>query len=213
MEKGRMSCGDCAVVACDSNGTKKYPVFCPTQALTDGQVDAALTAYEDDEAQRAMQAAARVEFEGYRIWPRAQEIIEFANRMGYKKLGIATCVGLIRETRTLTKLLRGHGFEVYGIGCKVGAVPKTRVGIDEDCMAIGESMCNPILQAQRLNEEGTQLNIVVGLCVGHDSLFYRHAKALTTTLVTKDRVLGHNPVAALYTLDSYYSGLKAAKGE
>ena len=30
----------------------------------------------------------------------------------------------------------------------------------------------------------------------------------TTTAVTKDRVLGHNPVAALYTADSYYSKLK-----
>ena len=70
------------------------------------------------------------------------------------------------------------------------------------------NMCNPVLQAKLLNKAKTDLNVVVGLCVGHDSLFYKYSEALTTTAVTKDRVLGHNPVAALYTADSYYSKLK-----
>ena len=65
-------------------------------------------------------------------------------------------------------------------------------------------MCNPILQAKLLNRAKTDLNVVIGLCVGHDSLFYKYAEALTTTLVTKDRVLGHNPAAALHQADSYY---------
>ena len=46
-------------------------------------------------------------------------------------------------------------------------------------------------------------NIVVGLCVGHDSVFYKHSDAIVTTIVTKDRVTGHNPVAPLYTANSY----------
>lgn len=65
-------------------------------------------------------------------------------------------------------------------------------------------MCNPILQARLLNEAKTDLNVVIGLCVGHDSLFYRYSEAYVTTLVTKDRVTGHNPAAALYTARSYY---------
>ena len=69
-------------------------------------------------------------------------------------------------------------------------------------------MCNPILQAKLLNEAKTDLNLVVGLCVGHDSLFYKYSEALTTTVVTKDRVLGHNPAAALYTAESYYKRLR-----
>ena len=36
-----------------------------------------------------------------------------------------------------------------------------------------EPMCNPIAQAQLLNRAQTQLNICLGLCVGHDSLFYK----------------------------------------
>ena len=69
---------------------------------------------------------------------------------------------------------------------------------------IGENMCNPILQAKILNEAKTELNIVVGLCVGHDSLFYKYSDALVTTAVTKDRVTGHNPVAAIYGADFYF---------
>ncbi|WP_334139395.1 DUF1847 domain-containing protein, partial [Thermovirga lienii] len=49
-----------------------------------------------------------------------------------------------------------------------------------------------------LEEEGCQLLVVMGLCVGHDSIFYRHAKAPVTTLLVKDRKLGHNPAAAIY---------------
>ena len=100
-----------------------------------------------------------------------------------------------------------HGFEVFGVACKAGAVDKTAVGIDPACHAVGKNMCNPIFQAKRLNREGTELNIVVGLCVGHDSLFYRYSDALVTTLVAKDRVTGHNPAAVLYQLDSYYKRL------
>ena len=37
--------------------------------------------------------------------------------------------------------------------------------------------------------------MLVGLCVGHDSLFIKYSEAPVTTLVTKDRVLAHNPVA------------------
>ena len=65
-------------------------------------------------------------------------------------------------------------------------------------------MCNPILQARLLNQAGTDLNVVIGLCVGHDSLFYRYSDAYVTTLVTKDRVTGNNPATALYTAESYY---------
>ena len=47
----------------------------------------------------------------------------------------------------------------------------------------------------------------MGLCVGHDSLFYKYAEGVVTTLITKDRVTGHNPAVVLYQLDSYYSKL------
>ena len=68
-----------------------------------------------------------------------------------------------------------------------------------------ESMCNPIMQAKVLEQQGTDFNIVIGLCVGHDTLFLRHTHAPTTVMIVKDRVLAHNPAAALYTANTMYS--------
>ncbi len=62
----------------------------------------------------------------------------------------------------------------------------------------GDISCNPVMQAEVLNREGTELNMMVGLCLGHDILFLRYSKAETTPLIVKDRALGHNPAAALY---------------
>lgn len=71
-----------------------------------------------------------------------------------------------------------------------------------------ESMCNPIMQAKTLAANGCDFNIVIGLCVGHDTLFLRHSKVPTTVMIVKDRVLQHNPAAALYGAQSMYSRFK-----
>jgi uncharacterized metal-binding protein len=71
-------------------------------------------------------------------------------------------------------------------------------------------MCNPVFQAKLLNHEKTELNILLGLCVGHDSIFFKYAEAPTTVLAVKDRVTGHNPLAAIYLSDSYYQKIKQA---
>ena len=202
------SCIDCAVTQCDAHGNHPYPAFCPSQALGEARRGEALSCYQrDPEDQKLAQVAAEVEAAGYRQWPRVRETVEFARRMGFRKIGIATCVGLIQESRTLAKILRANGFAVYGIGCKVGELAKDDLGIPPEHHGPGHIACNPVLQAELLNQAGTELNIVMGLCVGHDSLFYKHAQGITTTLVTKDRVTGHNPVAALYNAESYYSDL------
>ncbi|MCB7303252.1 DUF1847 domain-containing protein [Bariatricus massiliensis] len=201
------SCIDCAVTNCDKQD-KTYPAFCLTTNNKNEKVlQEALELYKEEENHEVMINAADVEAEFYGMMTRVEEIVEFSKRMGFKKLGIATCVGLINESRILAKILRKNGFEVFGAACKAGAVEKTAVGIKESCEKVGKNMCNPIYQAKRLNAENTEFNIVMGLCVGHDSLFYKHSDALVTTLVTKDRVLGHNPAAALYTANSYYRKL------
>ena len=210
--KKQLSCIDCAVKSCQK-GDGRFPDFCVTTHLDPQTLKDALTCYEEEENHRATLAAASVEYEHYCQYTRVEEIMDFARRIGAKKLGIATCVGLLAESRTLAAIFREHGFEVFGVCCKAGAVPKTELGIDEKCSAVGKAACNPILQAKVLNEAKTDLNVVVGLCVGHDSLFYKYSDALVTTAVTKDRVLGHNPVAALYTANSYYGKLLGKEGE
>ena len=97
--------------------------------------------------------------------------------------------------------------ETKTVICKVGAVDKCDIGLPDGlkvCPGCNESCCNPALQAQILNEWGAELNVLVGLCVGHDAIFTRHSKAPVTTFIVKDRVLGHNPAAALYTAKFYY---------
>jgi uncharacterized metal-binding protein len=168
-------------------------------------------AYEDEETRRLALAAARTEADRYPLVPRVEEVMGFARRIGANRLGIASCVGLIREARMLQEILEANGFEVASVCCKVGSIPKEEIGLaDEEKVRPGqfEALCNPIGQAKLLNEAGTELNIAVGLCVGHDSLFFRHAQAPVTVLVAKDRVTGHNPAAALYTSHSYYRRLR-----
>lgn len=152
--------------------------------------------YNDPLDRKLFRVAAEVEALFYENLCRVDETMEFARRMDFQKLGIAFCVGFSREARILGKVL-SEEFEVYSVCCKVGSLEKN----DFDMPVrkwIGSISCNPLEQARVLNEEGTDMNIVLGLCVGHDSLFYKYSQAPVTTLVVKDRKLGHNPVAALY---------------
>jgi uncharacterized metal-binding protein len=144
------------------------------------------------------------------VKPRILEISEFAHKMGYTKLGLVFCTGLAKEAVIVNQLLANHGFEITSVSCKAGGVPKEEIGVkEEEKIFIGghESMCNPILQAMIVNEAKTDFNVILGLCVGHDSLFFKYADAPTTVLAVKDRVTGHNPLAALYISGNYYAWL------
>jgi uncharacterized metal-binding protein len=172
------------------------------------QIDAAVALYEDPETKRIAQESGRVEAEGYCQWTRVEEICQFAKKMDYTKIGIATCISFVDLARTLSGILESHGFEVASVACKHGGVPKEDMGLrDDEKIRPGnfEAMCNPVSQAKLLNEAGCQFNVVLGLCVGHDSMFFKYAEGPTTVLVAKDRVLAHNPIGALHLADSYYS--------
>ena len=163
--------------------------------------------YEKDFIRKIALNAARVEAEGYLKWTRIEETIEFAKRCGFKKIGIAFCIGLRNEARILTDILEKNGFEVCSVVCKSGSIPKERLGLkDSEKVKPGryEVICNPIAQAMLLNKENTDLNIILGLCVGHDTLFIMYSKAPVTCLAVKDRVLAHNPLGAIYTSYHYY---------
>jgi uncharacterized metal-binding protein len=198
------------VRACrDGEAEERGPGFCPTKVDGDG-IEGAEQRYADPETYRIAQAAALVESEGYCRWTRVEEICAFAKKLRFKRIGIATCISMVDLARTLSGILESHGFEVASVACKNGGVPKEQLGLrDDQKIRPGqhESMCNPISQAELLNRAGCELNIVLGLCVGHDSLFFRHSQGLVTTLVAKDRVLAHNPIGALHLADSYFQRL------
>lgn len=200
------TCSECGQLNCYRHD-RQYPKFCATEAADPAQVAATRETYAGAGLDgRLARAAAEVEGRFYGRISRCEEIVAFAHRIGARRIGIATCFGLIEETRAFAKILRLSGLDPVTVLCKVGSVDKCEIGVpDEVKIRPGtfEAACNPILQARTLNAEKTELNVIMGLCVGHDALFTRHSEAPVTTLIVKDRLLGHNPVAALYTLHSY----------
>ncbi|MGB9610980.1 MAG: DUF1847 domain-containing protein [Bryobacteraceae bacterium] len=207
-----LCCALCGVRACTYEpNTKKLPSFCPMEAESEQLAAIERTHLEDGELRKLACESARTESAGYCRNTRIQEIMDFAHHIGATRLGIAHCVGLIEEAKIAREIFLGNGFEVEAICCKVGSIEKEKLGLkDEEKVHPGcfEALCNPVAQATLLAGAGTQLNVVIDLCVGHDSLFFMHSRAPVTVLVAKDRVLGHNPVAALYTSHSYYRRLK-----
>ncbi len=142
---------------------------------------------------------------------RIVEIYEFAEKMGYRRLGLAFCAGLAKESIIVADIFEERGFDVISVLCKAGRIAKERIGLkDAEKIYQGteEAMCNPIFQAKLLNHAKTEFNILLGLCVGHDSIFFKYADAPTTVLAVKDRVTGHNPLAAIYLSDSYYRKIR-----
>lgn len=144
---------------------------------------------------------------------RVEETIVFCKKMGYQKLGLAFCIGLKREAKIVHEIFTANGFEMVSAICKIGRKTKNDFMSETDnfCKTNGV-VCNPVGQAMILNKAGAEFNLVLGLCVGHDSLFFSHAKAPVTVLVAKDRLQGHNPVGAINTYTSYQSHLKNVSG-
>ncbi|MHA1147876.1 MAG: DUF1847 domain-containing protein [Promethearchaeota archaeon] len=154
--------------------------------------------------------ASIVEAMGYMKWPRLKDTIKYAQLMKYKKLGIAFCIGLLEEAKRTGELLEKYGFTVCSVCCKAGGLKKTEIGIPEEYTMvaktgypIGFTTCNPVVQALFLNKAKTEMNIIIGLCVGHDITFTSLSKAPVTTLIAKDRSYPHNPAATVY--GSHYS--------
>lgn len=204
-------CAICKVKACWAEpGIKKPPAFCPMLAEADLLQDVAKIYNERDDIRQLALESARVESAGYCKCTRIEEIMDFARRLGAQKLGIAHCSGLTHEAKLARDIFLAGGFQVLTAMCKLGSIPKESIGLlDEEKVRPGtyEPLCSPIGQAAVLDAAGSQLNVVLGLCVGHDSLFFMYSKAPATVLVVKDRVLGHNPVACLYNSHSYYRRL------
>ncbi len=158
--------------------------------------------YESDKSKLDMaRAGAATEAWRYLEASRLEELVHFARGMNFEHLGLAFCFGLPEEARTLADMLERNGLKISSVICKACSVSKDELGLERILPSnIPEGMCNPIGQAELLNRAETRLNVVLGLCVGHDALFSMHSKAPVTTFATKDRALGHNPMSALYNL-------------
>lgn len=221
-------CARCLTRVCENRGGRagegppsleKAPAFCPMKLMPEVYT-AALAEYDKPSVKEFARLASVQEFQCYERLPdglrtkltRIEELIQFARKCGYKRLGLAYCGGLAYEAALLNDILENNGFVVVSVQCKTGAVPKERIGIRPDEKIAGaaawETMCNPIVQAMIINRSKVDLAVMLGLCIGHDTLFIKYCEVPLTVLAVKDRVLGHNPLAALYTSETYYRRLK-----
>ncbi len=198
-------CAECTKRGCQLRDPEKYMPVCPCKAE---EIQAkARELYQDELDNRIAVAAAATEHDGYGRMSRMEEIILFCKKAGFHKIGLIFCTGLHKESAMVSKILRHHGLEVISVCCKNGSTPKRTIGLrDDQCLSgcADEAMCNPIGQALLMNEEKPDFCILLGLCVGHDTLAIKHLEVPVTVLAAKDRVTMHNPLAAVYGAEGYY---------
>ncbi len=123
---------------------------------------------------------------------RVDELVVFARAAGMKRIGIANCISFEKESVALEKHLEQEGFEVVRVHCKVGKIPRSAIRPESQ-----GTLCNPAGQAAVLNGSNTEMNLVLGLCVGHDIVFNKKSEAPTSTLVVKDRKRRHHTMERL----------------
>jgi uncharacterized metal-binding protein len=221
-----VNCAKCVRPVCNSRVPDEGPANCPRKVMPDVIRKATEKCLSPGFRDFALEAS-RQEGVGYLRLPHApnspspvksrlEEIMEFAKRMGYKRLGVAYCGGIQFEASILVPILENRGFEIVSVQCKCGSIPKEELGIqDREKVSPGnfEAMCHPVAQAEILNAYKTDLNIMVCLCVGHDSLFMKNSQAPCTVLAAKDRVYGHAPLMAVYQSKSYHRRVLAKKSD
>lgn len=185
----KCNCADCPSHACYTHGIN----------CTGTPLEEVKASYTEEELE-IMHAAAYVEGTFYSNICRLQETAEFAKAMGYKKLGMAFCIGLNEEAHYIAKYFTNQGFDFYSVCCKNCSFPKSDLNLKQVRPELEhEAMCNPKYQAKFLGEQGVELFISCGLCVGHDAIFNKNCAGPVTTLVVKDRLLAHNPLGAIYS--------------
>lgn len=208
----QIQCSYCAKKSCFMGDLSQAPDFCPSK-LNPELMIIVKEKLKDPDKRSMAQDVART-WKDYCKLTRVEETVLYARLRGFKKLGLAFCVGLSQEAELFTNLLINEGFEVVSVCCMCGALSSDDVGLpEEDKIVPGfrQPMCNPIGQASVLDNNGCELNILLGLCVGDDTLFIKHSQAPVTILAVKDRVLAHNPLGALYTSRHIYTRLKTKR--
>lgn len=198
-----MNCAECRAKYCSRGALNDDPA-CHCGDHTPAEM---LDLYASEELED-IRISSLVASEGYGKHTRVEETMDYCFRMGYRHIGLAFCITLSREAETLSRIFKSNGFTVDSVCCKSGAISKTDIGITREQFSDPsrefEGMCNPAGQAKLLTEAGCDIAILLGLCVGHDTLFIKHCDIPCTVLAVKDRVLAHNPIGAVYAADSIY---------
>jgi uncharacterized metal-binding protein/predicted Fe-Mo cluster-binding NifX family protein len=158
----------------------------------------------DSREKRLLEVGQEVSAESDPRLCRVAELIHFVLGMEVQKVGLAYCWELFREVEVLVAVLSRH-FTVVPVCCRVGSGEETTDPAGET------SACRPDLQAALLEEAGTEINVMAGLCIGCDLLFTERSHVPATTIFVRDRALAHNPMAALHT--RYYRDQIESRGQ
>ena len=186
----------CIKQGCWRGDRGKIPTYCEANIYLD-EVDRSNKEYPKKGVVDIYKAACVVRAHNDGMTPRIEEALLYAKELKLQKIGFAACVSMVSELDLLVKLFTKEGFEVYTVGCQIGGADATKRGVPE-AQGYSASWCHSIAQAEILNKEKTELNFILGLCMGHDILFSQYSQAPVSTLIVKDRVTGNNPAAALY---------------
>ena len=174
-------CHVCKRMECRSGYPDGIPSYCVSIKYSD-IIERTKTEYSTPDAIDIYKASVKVVMDGFGKWPRIQESIEFAKELNLRKIGFASCVALDNELASISELFIGAGFQIISTACQIGRVTPEARGVAEVKASHGAT-CNPIAQAEILNSEGTELNFILGLCLGHDILFTQHSEAPVSTLI------------------------------
>jgi uncharacterized metal-binding protein len=181
-----MDCTKCKIKNCRTTSS------CPSQKF---DAKALMLSYRLPDNQKIIQAAASLVDKGRAgTLSRLQEVIEFSRTMNFQRIGIAYCYGMESEALLITQIFRESGFTIYPISCTTGGFKQSDINNTSEIESVS---CNPLAQAEQINNENVDFTITMGLCLGHDILFQKHIQSFTTTLIVKDRVHNHNPIEAL----------------
>lgn len=157
--------------------------------------EALMATYHLPNNQKIIQAAASLVDNGKAgTLSRLQEVIEFSKNMNFNRIGIAYCYGMELDAALVAQIFRESGFKIVPVSCTTGGFKQSDVNSES---SIGKVSCNPLAQAEQINNENVDFTITMGLCLGHDIIFQKQIKSYTTTLVVKDRVHNNNPIKAL----------------
>ncbi len=191
--ENRYTCGICTVKTC-SKGTTDYPINCPTNDEKETIAESIDIYRSDVTVNRIMDLANNLaKDDSGEFRSRAEEIVTLVDQMSFKTIGIAFCISMSRQVKQFIKMFSEKNIKIVSVCCKAGGIGIDEIGINAKPSKFIAS-CNPITQAEIMNKENTELNIIVGLCVGHDIIFNKYSNAFVTTLVAKDRKHSHNPV-------------------
>lgn len=179
---------------CDDKVCRKQQTSCDRESFEKAEV---IGRYKEAANSEIVKAAAELVDSGRAgTLSRIEEIIEFAKRMNYQKLGLAYCYGMEKYAKAIETLLTDEWFDVSAVSCSVGGLKQSEVN---EASCIHKVSCNPLGQAEQLNAEKVDLTLVVGICLGHDILLNRTLIMDFTTLVVKDRKNNHAPLLGITT--------------